>query len=118
MTFPEWHVVLDYATRAVAVCAVLHTFLPPWDWKPQFVVEGLADFPAVQNLFFKSIHNRYYKLLIYTIGYIAINGRSTIWKGISVEKQMNGAVNQAATKIAENLSRNPSVLNGSSPPNS
>lgn len=59
---------LDLATETVAVCSVLHTILPPW--------EAFNDFPAAQ---------RYYKLLIYIIGYAALNGRSTIYQGISTK---------------------------------
>lgn len=62
------HNLLDIATETVAVCSVLHTVLPPW--------EAFNDFPAVQ---------KYYKLLIYVIGYMALNGRSTVYQGISTK---------------------------------
>lgn len=62
------HNLLDIATETVAVCSVLHTVLPPW--------EALSDFPSAQ---------KYYKLLVYFIGYLALNGRSTLYKGISTK---------------------------------
>lgn len=68
------HVLFDAATATIAVCSVLHTFLPPWD--------VLEDFPRAQKV---------YKVVIYTVGYIAINGRSTVYKGISVGKQVEAA---------------------------
>ena len=64
------------------MCSVLHTVLPPW--------EGLQDFPTVQ---------KYYKLLVYFIGYAALNGRSTVYRSLStadgsqVSKAANGAKN-------------------------
>lgn len=69
------HQFLDWAAGAVVVCSILHTFMPPWDI--------LGDFPNAQ---------KYYKVIIYTVGYIAINGRSTVYQGISVNKQV-AAVN-------------------------
>ena len=65
MTTSLWTI----AAETVAVCSILHTFLPPWDF--------LNDFPRVQ---------KYYKLLVYVVGYIAINGRSTVYKSISVKQ--------------------------------
>lgn len=62
------HNLLDIGTETVAVCSILHTVLPPW--------EALSDFPAAQ---------KYYKLLIFFIGYLALNGRSTIYKNISTD---------------------------------
>lgn len=73
------------ALAMVTACSFLHTFLPPWDWKPKFVQEGLVDFPVAQKTFYAAFDNRYYKLLVYTVGYIALNGRSTVWRYISVK---------------------------------
>jgi len=64
----EAHLWIDYITRTVVVCSVLHSFLPPW--------EVLEDFPAAK---------RYYKLFIYFIGYVAINGRSTLYGSLSTK---------------------------------
>lgn len=60
------HHLADIAGSAVIGCSILHTFLPPWDF--------LNDFPRAQ---------KYYKLVVYVIGYVAINGRSTVYKSIS-----------------------------------
>jgi hypothetical protein len=88
------HEIKDYALGTIATCSVLHTVLPPWDWDPDFVRVGLAEFPMAQAVFRKSFNNRYYKLLIYTLGYIAINGRSTVWKVISIKNQLPQANGQ------------------------
>jgi len=61
------HTLVDHGTQIIALCSVLHTILPPWDM--------LDDFPTAQ---------KYYKLFIYVVGYVALNGRSTAWKSISV----------------------------------
>ena len=74
-------------TEVITLCSFLHTVLPPWDWKPKFIEEGLADFPTSQAAFYSIFHNRWYKLLIYVIGYIALNGRSTLWRGIAMKNQ-------------------------------
>lgn len=65
------HWIYDAVAGLVLVCSVLHTFiLPPWD--------VLNDFPRAQKV---------YKVIVYTVGYIAINGRSTVFKSISVSKE-------------------------------
>lgn len=69
MTFPHW--ILTLAVNLIAVCSLLHALLPPWDF--------LDGFPRAQ---------KYYKLAIYIIGYIALNARSTVWQSISMSKQM------------------------------
>lgn len=61
------HDVYDYGLGAVGVCTMLHTFLPPW--------EILDDFPTVQ---------KYYKVLVYFVGYVAGNARSTVYRSISI----------------------------------
>jgi len=92
----NWHEVADYGTRTVATCSLLHTLLPPWDWEPEFVTVGLVDFPKAQAIIRTTFHNKYYKLLIYLVGYIALNGRSTLWAGaIGIKKQITEAVAQA-----------------------
>lgn len=80
----DWHKLLLVATSTISVCSFLHTFLPPWDWRPNFVTQGLSEFPKAQKIFFATFNNRWYRVLIYLIGYIAINGRSSVWKFISV----------------------------------
>lgn len=94
--FP-WHLLTDDATRAIAVAGVLHTLLPPWDWRPAFVEEGLADFPAAQRRVYSIFSNRWYKLLVYTVGYVALHARSTVWQGISIKQQVADAKNGGKT---------------------
>lgn len=59
-----WSVV----SSVVTVCSFLHTVMPPW--------EAFNDFPSVQ---------KYYKLLLFTVGYIALNGRSTVYPSLSTQ---------------------------------
>lgn len=53
-------------TEIVAGSSILHTLLPPW--------EAFNDFPSAQ---------KYYKLLVYIVGYVALNGRSRIYPSLS-----------------------------------
>jgi hypothetical protein len=62
------HNLLDDATRIIAICSVLHTLMPPW--------EVLNDFPLAQ---------KYYKVVVYTIGYASLAGRSTVYKSLSTK---------------------------------
>ena len=55
-------------TEVVAGASLLHTLLPPW--------EVLNDFPRAQ---------RYYKLFVYSVGYVALNGRSTVYSSVSTK---------------------------------
>ena len=64
------HAVKDILFDVIVACSFLHSFLPPWD------IEPLKPFPRLQS---------YYRLMIYIIGYIAINARSTVYKSISIE---------------------------------
>ena len=66
------HDTADIVTRTMAVCSLLHTLLPPWD--------VLDDFPTAQ---------KYYKVVVYVVGYIALNGRSTVYKSISINNGIN-----------------------------
>ena len=66
---------IDVILRIVAVCSILHNILPPW--------EMFADFPFLQ---------KWYKLFVYIIGYIALNARSTLYQGISATKGNNAEV--------------------------
>jgi len=79
-----WHAIKDYAVNTVAICAFLHTMLPPYNWDPEFVTVGLKEFPASQKMFHAVFDNRYYRLLIYVIGYVALHARSTVWQSISI----------------------------------
>lgn len=89
-------------TGIIAACSLAHTLLPPYDWKPSFVEEGLAEFPVAQKVFYGCFNNRYYKLAVYTVGYVALNGRSTIWKFISVKNAAgpNASLKTIADTIA------------------
>lgn len=57
---------LKVITETVAGASVLHTVLPPW--------EAFNDFPSAQ---------KYYKLLVYIVGYVALNGRSRVYPSLS-----------------------------------
>jgi hypothetical protein len=57
---------LKLGTEIIAGASIAHTFLPPW--------EAFNDFPTVQ---------KYYKLFVYIVGYVALNGRSTVYSSIS-----------------------------------
>ena len=59
--------ILNIITAITFGASILHTFLPPWEF--------LNDFPMVQ---------KYYKALVYFIGYVAISGRSTAYKSLSI----------------------------------
>jgi hypothetical protein len=72
MHVPSLPTLISWGTSVVTICSVLHSVLPPWDF--------LDDFPTAQKL---------YKVLIYLIGYAAMNGRSTVYKSIS-EAAKNG----------------------------
>lgn len=83
----------------VAVASLLHTFLPPWDWKPNFVTVGLIEFPSAQKMFYAVFNNRWYRLLVYTVGFIALNARSTVWRSISVNNPTGPNANKPATVV-------------------
>lgn len=74
---------LDTVTRVVFVASILHSVLPPWDAEP------LKPFPTFQ---------KYYRLLIYVIGYIAISARSTVYPSISTQKV--GGVNESTANAS------------------
>lgn len=73
MTIPTPHQLTDGVAYTVMVCSLLHTLLPPWDM--------LSDFPSAQ---------RYYKLVVYIVGYVGLTGRSTVYKSISMSRQAPG----------------------------
>lgn len=99
----DWHKVLDVVTKIIAVCSFLHTVLPPWDWEPTTVTVGLAEFPLLQRAFYAVFHNRYYRLLIYLTGWVALNGRSTIWRYISVKNSEGPNANVVTLVHAANV---------------
>lgn len=70
---------LKLGTEVVTGASILHTLLPPW--------EVLNDFPKAQ---------KYYKLLVYFLGYAALNGRSTVYGSVSTKD--GSAPSQAAVK--------------------
>ncbi len=95
MTNPDqanWVAILYTATAQISfACSLLHTFLPPWEF--------LDDFPAIQKI---------YKVIIYVIGYIAGNGRSTIYRDLSTKNgtQTSKAANgKGATNETELIER-------------
>jgi hypothetical protein len=60
--------VVHIVTAITFSASIIHTFfLPPW--------EVLNDFPRAQ---------KYYKVLVYCIGFVAVSGRSTVMKSISI----------------------------------
>lgn len=74
---------IKLGTTLVTVASFIHTILPPW--------EAFNDFPRVQ---------KYYKVLVYIIGYAALNGRSTVYPSLSTNdgKQQSKAVINGAAK--------------------
>jgi hypothetical protein len=79
--------IVKEVTEVVSVASLVHTMLPPWD--------ALGDFPRAQ---------KYYKLFVYLVGYVALNGRSTVYSSLSTKdgtqssKAVNGAAASAAAK--------------------
>jgi hypothetical protein len=69
-------------TSIVTICSAAHTFLPPW--------EAFNEFPTLQ---------KYYKLFIYLIGYVALNGRSTVYPSLSTQ---SGQAPSKASQTAPN----------------
>ena len=76
------HHFINTVADTVLICSVAHTLLPPWD--------ALSDFPTAQ---------KYYKVFIYTIGYIALNGRSTVYKSISTQPTSEPATGVSSTLL-------------------
>lgn len=66
----SFHEVKDVVSDVLITCSALHTFLPPYD------AEAFAPFPTFK---------KYYRVVIYVVGYVGINFRSTIYKSISIE---------------------------------
>lgn len=78
--------VIEIITRVVFIASICHSALPPWEF--------LNDFPTAQKL---------YKAFIYLVGFIAINGRSTVYQSISVARPggVNESVANATAKADE-----------------
>jgi hypothetical protein len=60
--------IFHYISGITFVASLAHTFLPPWEF--------LNDFPTAQ---------KYYKAFIYFVGYVAANGRSTVYGSVSTK---------------------------------
>jgi hypothetical protein len=73
----------DVLSRTVVVCSLLHTFLPPWDF--------LAPWPRAQKV---------YRAIIYVIGYVAINARSTVYPSVSTDDGQHAS--QASLQTSAN----------------
>lgn len=74
--------VLQGMADVVTIASLTHNFLPPW--------ELFNDFPRVQ---------KGYKLFVYITGYIALNGRSTLYGSLSTK---DGAQQSQASKTNPN----------------
>lgn len=98
----HWNIV-SWITGISTLASTLHTFLPPWDWKSKFVDESLVEFPTAQKLFYTVFHNRYYRLLIYVCGYLAIAQRSNVWRFISVKNPTGPNANVPTVIHAANV---------------
>ena len=75
---PHVHSAMEIYIRAVFIASLFHSFLPPWD------ADAFKPFPTFV---------KFYKVLIYVIGYVAINARSTVYPSIST--QTVGGVNES-----------------------
>lgn len=84
LTGHQWR---DLATEAVSAASIVHSLMPPYDWHPDFVDKGLSEFPTAQKAFYAVFNNRWYRLVVYATGYIALNARSTVWKYVSISNQ-------------------------------
>ena len=73
----------------------------------KLVTEGLKEFPTAQKVFRATFNNRYYRLLVYVIGFVAINMRSTIWRYISVSNPKGPNASAAITDRVPVASRAP-----------
>jgi hypothetical protein len=74
---------INIATRVVFIASVAHSVLPPWD------ADAFQPFPRFV---------KFYKVLIYIIGFIAVNGRSTVYHSISIAEP--GGVNESVANAA------------------
>jgi hypothetical protein len=69
----NWQAIKDVLFPILATsfsASIAHSFLlPPWD------APAIAQFPRFQ---------RFYRLLVYVVGYVAVNMRSTVFQSISI----------------------------------
>ena len=86
---------LNVIPDIVVACSLLHTILPPWEF--------FDGFPTTQ---------KYYKLIIYIISYIGLNGRSTVYPTISTNS--GSALSQAAVQSPTSPLNNPNQGQGGS----
>ena len=85
MTPDQIHFWKDIVADIIVISAILHTLLPPWD------ADAIAQFPTFQ---------KYYRLAIYLLGYVALHARSTFYPSISTS---NGSkVSELAAKNGGN----------------
>jgi hypothetical protein len=63
----DLHKATDDLTQLIAISSMVHNILPPWDL--------LNGYPRIQKV---------YKVLVYSVGYMALNARSTIQRSISI----------------------------------
>jgi hypothetical protein len=84
---PQVHGILDIIARTVFIASLVHSFLPPWD------ADAFKPFPSFV---------KFYKVLIYIVGYVAINARSTVYPSIST--QTPGGVNESVVSSYINSS--------------
>jgi hypothetical protein len=78
------HELKDIGLAIIVTSSALHTLLPPWDWEAEFLV----DFPRARAGIVRVVHNRWYKLIVYLVGFVAINARSTLWRSIAMPRQI------------------------------
>jgi hypothetical protein len=79
------HDLIKMGTEIVTGASILHTILPPW--------EAFNDYPGIQKP---------YKVIVFIIGYAALNGRSTVYPGLSTKSgsQVSDAVVKTDVAIA------------------
>ena len=75
LTTHDW---FDIGTRAVTVCSILYTVLPPY--------ETFSDYPSLLKA---------YKLFLSILGSFAVNGRSRLYPSLSTNN--GNSTSQAAS---------------------
>lgn len=81
-------------TNLVTVSSHLHSMLPPWDAAP------IAAFPTLQ---------KFYRLFIYLLGYLAAEYRSTVYPSLSTKDGQQPS--QAAIKSTNGGTNGPPKTN-------
>jgi len=109
------HRLFDSLTEIITVSAFLHSVLPPWDWNPDFVKIGLHEFPTAQNVFYKTFNNRWYRVMVYVIGFVALHARSTVWRSISVNNPTGPNAN-VPTTVVETVTSEKVIIPDPNPP--